>query len=124
PYRFDVRERSTPLGPRCPAVTGSFDPAEGHARIGHDHRIYEYHSAFQFARKEFLLGRLVCPNAGAEPKSGIICNCDGFLAIARGKKKRDWAENFFAIGRRALGNFRQYRWLVKIARAVGAFSAA
>src|SRR5216117_2691887 len=74
PNRFDVGEFSNPFGAKFAAVTGSFDPAERHTRIGRDHRIYEHHSAFQFVRKEFLLGRLVCPNAGAEPKCGIVCN--------------------------------------------------
>src|SRR5438132_10982188 len=124
PNRFDVSEFSNPFGAKFAAVTGSFDPAERHTRIGRDHRIYEHHSAFQFVRKEFLLGRIVCPNAGPEPKSGIVRNCNGLLAIARAKKKRDRAENFLAISRRALGNFRQHRWLVKIAGAISAFSAA
>src|SRR5213592_1444677 len=74
--RFDVSELLNPFGAKFAAVTGSFDPAERHTRIGRDHRIYEHHSAFQFVRKEFLLGRLVCPNAGAEPKCGIVCNRD------------------------------------------------
>src|SRR6266496_4440514 len=124
PDRLDVGKLSNPFGAKFAAVTGSFDPAEWHARIGRDHRIYEHHSAFQFVRKEFLLGRLVCPNAGAEPKCGIVCNRDRFLAIVRAKEQRDWAENFLAVSRRALGNFRQHRWLVKIAHTVSTFSAA
>src|SRR6184192_252844 len=106
PNRFHVGKLANPFATQLAAVTGSFDPAEWHARIGRDHCIYEHHSTFQFVRKKFLLVRLVCPNAGAEPKTGIVCNGDGFLAIARAKKQRHRTEDFLAISRCALGNFR------------------
>src|SRR5204862_6528183 len=124
PNRFDGGEFWNPLPAKLAAVAGWFDAAERPWRIGRDHRIYEHDSAFQFVRKEFLLGRLVCPNAGAKPKCGIVCNRDRFLAIARAKEQRDRAENFLAIGRRAFGNFRHRRWIVKIAWALSAFSPA
>src|SRR5437016_6590468 len=114
PNRFHVGKLANPFGTKLAAVTGSFDPAEWHARIGRDHCVHEHHSALKFVRKEFLFGCIVRPDAGAKTKIGIVCDSHGFVAIARAKKKRDRTKNFLAISRRALGNFRKHRWLVKI----------
>src|SRR4029077_14042757 len=103
PNCFHVCKLANPFGTKLAAVTRSFDPAEWHSRIGRDHSVHEHHSALKFVRKEFLLGRIVCPDAGAEPKTGIVCNGNSFVAIPCAKKKGDRAKNFLAISRRAPG---------------------
>src|SRR5438552_10763796 len=105
PDRFHVGKFANPFGTKLAAVTGSFDPAEWHTRIGRDHSVHEHHSALKFVRKEFLFGCIVRPDAGAETKIGIVCNSDGFVAIPRAKKKRHRTKNFLAISGHALGNF-------------------
>src|SRR4029077_13719527 len=85
PNCFHVSKLANPFGTQLAAVTGSFDPAERNARTGRHHRIDEHHSALKFVRKEFLFGGIVCPNAGAKAKTGIVCDSDGFVAIPRAK---------------------------------------
>src|SRR5438309_1597646 len=68
PNRFHVGKLANPFGTKLAAVTGSFDPAEWHARIGRNHCVHEHHSALKFVRKEFLFGYIVRPDAGAETK--------------------------------------------------------
>src|SRR5437879_13772753 len=94
PDRLDVGKFANPFGTKLAAVTGSFDPAEWHARIGRDHCVHEYHSALKFTRKEVLFGCIVRPDAGAETKIGIVCDSDGFVAIPCAKNKRDRPNNF------------------------------
>src|SRR2546421_12469722 len=97
PNCFHVCKLANPFGTKLATVTGSFDPAEWHARIGRNHCVHEHHSALEFLRKEFLFGCIVCPDTGAQPKTGIVCNGYRFVAIPCAKKKRDRTKNFLSI---------------------------
>ena len=86
-------------------MAGSFDAAEGHARVRSHHLVDEDHAGFEFVDEALALGGIVGPRAGAEAEAAVVGDGDGFVEIFYAENAGDRAEELFAIGGRFLWEY-------------------
>src|SRR5512146_1880996 len=116
PDSFDVDELVNADVAQLASVPGLFYPAEGQARVRSDHAVDEYHPGVNFINEASALFLIICPGAGAQAKDAVICQPDGRIEIGHAEEDRYRAKQLFLVGGRILGDIRDDRGGVKVAR--------
>src|ERR1700741_1358483 len=74
PHRLDICKLPDPQGSQLPPVARPLDPSERDSGIRSHHPVDEHHPGVQFIDELPLLGGIVGPGTGTQPKPTVVCD--------------------------------------------------
>src|SRR6266478_9490816 len=99
PYRLDICELPDSQGSQLPPVARPLDPSERYPRIGSHHPVDEHHPGVQFIDEFPLLGGIIGPGTGSQPKPAVVCDSNRIANVLRPKHARHGPEHLFLVSR-------------------------
>src|SRR6267378_3940171 len=118
PHRLDICELPDSPGSQLPPVARPLYPSERYPWIRSHHPIDEHHPDVQLIDELPLLGGIISPGAGTQPKPAVIRDSNRLINVLRAKHTCNRPEHLFLVSGRILGDVHQHRRRIKIPRPV------
>src|SRR6267378_1546792 len=88
PHRLDICELPDSPGSQLPPVARPLYPSERYPWIRSHHPVDEHHPGVQLIDEFPLLGGIIGPGAGSQPKPAVVCDSNRIANVLRAQPAR------------------------------------